>query len=460
MLVIISDLHLGDGTCGRTISADAFRLFVDRLQELAYNASWRRTGQYRPIEEIDILLLGDILDPLHSELWLETPEGETPVRPWTDTKNPRYAEKLGEITRAILKKNEGGLSYFRKLVRDERMSLPPATSRGTPDFESKERIPVQTRIHYMVGNHDWYYYIPGKAFDAVREEIIEALALSNPPSPFPFFQEEGYIQDILGPYRVYARHGDYYDSFNYNAKAGRAASTLGDIFAVEMLNRFPLEVERQLGDELPPNVLDGLRELVNVRPVLAMPLWISGQIRYSGLSEEMQTRIKKIWDTLGNEFLGLNVVRRADEWLRFDPVDALSAILKISSRTSFNTVNSVVLWVQEKFRNGENLSFADHALKEKAFLDGEADFIVYGHTHHQEVVALDTTTRPTREPAHAPIYSQIYFNSGTWHTYYDLAIHKPQEQKFIPYQVMTYLTFYKEGERSNYRFETWSGTFS
>ena len=56
--------------------------------------------------------------------------------------------------------------------------------------------------------------------------------------------------------------------------------------------------------------------------------------------------------------------------------------------------------------------------------------------------------------------NQIYLNSGTWHTYFDLAVYKPEEQKFVPYQVLTYLTFYKDNERGGRRFEAWSGTFS
>ena len=82
MLIVISDLHLGDGTCGRYISATAFHLFAHRLQELAFNASWRADGKYRPLDSIDILLLGDILDPLHSTLWLDKAPGEPDyVRP-------------------------------------------------------------------------------------------------------------------------------------------------------------------------------------------------------------------------------------------------------------------------------------------------------------------------------------------------------------------------------------------
>ena len=83
-----------------------------------------------------------------------------------------------------------------------------------------------------------------------------------------------------------------------------------------------------------------------------------------------------------------------------------------------------------------------------------AKFIVYGHTHHAEIVPLDTFSTANR------LTSQIYLNSGTWHTYFDLAICKPKEQKFVPYQVLTYLTFYKEGKRGGRRFETWSGAFS
>ncbi len=82
MFIVISDLHLVDGTCGKPISASAFRLFAARLNELAFNASWRADKRYRPLDGIDILLLGDILDPLHSTLWLDKSPGESGyVRP-------------------------------------------------------------------------------------------------------------------------------------------------------------------------------------------------------------------------------------------------------------------------------------------------------------------------------------------------------------------------------------------
>lgn len=65
MLIIVSDIHLGDGTCEKPISPATFQLFADWLKELARNASKGVDGKYRPLKTIDILLLGDILDPLH-----------------------------------------------------------------------------------------------------------------------------------------------------------------------------------------------------------------------------------------------------------------------------------------------------------------------------------------------------------------------------------------------------------
>ena len=106
MLIILSDIHLTDNSCGESISADAFYVFVERLDEMAMRASWREDGSYRPIDEINILLLGDIVDPLHSTLWFDT-DADSPnyTRPWTDRSRPEYAAKLKEITRAIFTAN-------------------------------------------------------------------------------------------------------------------------------------------------------------------------------------------------------------------------------------------------------------------------------------------------------------------------------------------------------------------
>ncbi|MBM3153081.1 MAG: hypothetical protein FJZ96_12920 [Chloroflexi bacterium] len=455
MLIIVSDLHLADGTCGRPISSAAFGLFTDRLNELAFNASWRSDATYRPVESIDILLLGDIFDPLHSTLWLERDIGEPGfARPWSDTQALEFAAKLQEITRAILDRNAESIALLRAMTERKAIRLPPANRRGQPARIALERIEVPVRIHYMVGNHDWYYHLPGPAFDAIRREMIAAIGLSNLPGPFPHVMDESpFLDEMLAGYGVYARHGDAFDHFNFRPEAGRNTASLGDVFAVQVLNRFPVEAAARLGDELPTPIVESLRELVNVRPALATPLWISGQLRQNKVPDRTQKKIKKVWDDLAGEFLALDFVRRSDRRFKVDIVDGLELLMKLTRRASFETIDEIVVWIRQKMWSGE-LSFSQNALKEEAFIKRRAQFIVYGHTHHHEIVPLDMapgTPRPT---------NQMYMNSGTWHTYYDLAVYKPQEQKFIPYQVLTYLSFYQADERGGRRFETWSGAYS
>src|SRR5215211_8361848 len=137
MLVIISDIHLGDGTTASSISPTAFDLFSNRLRETAFYASFRQDGTYKPIETLDILLLGDILDPLHSTLWLDTAPGTLNyTRPWTNINSPTFASTLAETTNAIIDVNRESLEALRRCADGQTVLLPPANVRRQPDQES------------------------------------------------------------------------------------------------------------------------------------------------------------------------------------------------------------------------------------------------------------------------------------------------------------------------------------
>jgi len=368
MFVIISDIHLGDGTTAESIPPSAFQLFADRLRETAYFASWRADGSYRPIESIDLVLMGDVIDPLHSTLWLDTAPGDPDyIRPWSDPKQPRFAAKLREVTRAILEENKDAIEVLRRCTTGQVASIPPGTKEGKPDHETDQRIPLKVRTHYMLGNHDWYYHLQGEAFDQIRQEMIDRMGLHNPTANFPYGMEElPLLEDIFNRYKVYGRHGDCYDNFNYDREKGRDHGTLGDVFTMEVLNRFPIEVQKRYGDELPEGIVDSLRRLTNIRPVLATPLWISGQIKNHAGSAALEDDLKKVWDDICEEFLQKEFVREADKAFQLDIVDAMELVVKISRRATFNTINELVIWLNDKLGGGEQ-SFAEHALKEPAF---------------------------------------------------------------------------------------------
>ena len=458
MLVIASDLHLVDGTCAKSVSPSAFHIFADRLRQSAFQASWRKDNTYRPIDGIDLILMGDILDPLHSTRWLDTRPGDANyVRPWTNPTSPAYAAKLEEATQAILNANAEGLNVLKDLTSPGSIMIPPAVH-GLPDSAAQGPVSVPIRIYYTIGNHDWYYHLPGKQFDRIRQGIINALGLSNPSNMFPYeIDENEPIKDLCARYQVFFRHGDYYDNFNFDKDKGRDAGTLGDALAMEVINRFPVEVQRQLGPNLPDGIITSLSRIANIRPLLAAPLWISSQIRLNAGSPALENELKRIWNQVSDEFIELDFVRQADKAFKFDTVDALEMAIKISDRASFATISDLVNWLRSK-TSGDQISYAAHALNEPAIQKQQARFVVYGHTHYHEVVPLDVYGNIS-DPE-----SQVYINTGTWHSYYAIAAkdharsHQPDQ--FVPYQAMTYLMFYKDDERGGRSFEAWSGTFA
>ena len=56
MLAIISDLHITDGTTGELLPPGTMDLLCERLCDLAWRASWRSDGCYRPVDRIDLVL--------------------------------------------------------------------------------------------------------------------------------------------------------------------------------------------------------------------------------------------------------------------------------------------------------------------------------------------------------------------------------------------------------------------
>lgn len=453
MLLAISDLHLDDGTVGKSLSADAFHIFRERVEHLAYSASLRADDIYRPIDSIDLLLLGDIFELIHSTLWLKEQPGEAGfVRPWTSPASPELPMKIRQITEAILAHNAEALAVLKRMAHGEAISLPPANARGIPATDTSERMPVRVNIYYMVGNHDWFYHLPGEAFHHARRQIIDAMSLVNSPAPIPHEPDEWEaLVSLFEKYHIFARHGDIYDRWSYNSDLGRDAATLGDALSIELINRFPEEVEKSLGETLPSHFYRGLHEMINVRPNVAVPLWIGGQIRHYGVKEKVENAVKGIWNELVAQFLKLDFVRaQENRWNPFDNVDELALVLKLTRWTSIENFNRAILLIKKRlFR--DDPSFTEHALKEVAFTSRQANYIVYGHTHHHEIIPLDVYYHKGKDNY------QFLVNTGTWRSYYDLTRYHPEQQKFLPYQLMSYLAFFSGDERHGRRHEAWLG---
>lgn len=441
MLVIISDLHLTDGTSGSTISPGAFVIFAERLRELAIRASWRSDGRYRPVPRIDLLLLGDVLDIIRSTQWLDGPP-----RPWDSPQGP-LAHTVARITGDILHHNTAALQVLRGLSGEGAIRIPPANAAGQPAHGSQCE-PVEVRIHYLVGNHDWFLHLPGANYDRLRQSVVQHLGLDN-RADRPFAHdplEDPAIYEVLARHRVFARHGDVFDPFNF--EGDRNASSLGDAIVVDLVNRFAVEVAKTLAHDLPAATVAGLREIDNVRPLLLVPLWLQGLLDRTCPLPAQQKQVKAVWDRLADEFLEMPWVRQRDSWRPGEIVDGLQKLLRFS-RLPVSWSSAVASWLAS-LRCDEG-SYLDHALAEREFRNRFARYIVYGHTHQVEAVPLDVSY------TESGTFEQVYFNTGTWRRVYRQARWRANECEFIPHDVMNYLVFFQGDERDGRPYESWCG---
>lgn len=437
MLVIISDLHLTDGSTCETINAGAFRQFVRTLSQQAEAACWRRKpglreGVFELIDGVDVILLGDILDVLRSAHWLSTP-----CRPWD--RPTRLLPEVSAITRRILAHNAEALACFRDL--NGRLPLIASHSGET------HHIPI--RFHYMVGNHDWFYHLPGAGYDALRADIKAALGLNNADNrPFAHtLDEDPDIAALCARHRVQLQHGDVFDAVNYQKEQGRDASSLGDAIVIEVLNDFPERVRRALELPLTHPLYLACKEIDNIRPLLALPQYFAMASKKLATPSQQQ-KLHQLWQDGFGPLLDLRFVRDLDRPWQWDTVDALQAVFGLQQTLPLSTQQTLAQWLQ-RFERPE--SYATHALAEKNRQNLSADFVVYGHTHHAEMVPL-----AVHENAGVR-QEQVYFNTGTWRRVHEKTKTQGSGFPFIHYHVMTYVTFYKDDERFGRRHEMWQG---
>jgi UDP-2,3-diacylglucosamine pyrophosphatase LpxH len=455
MLVIISDLHLSDGSTGKSIPDGAFKEFRATLESMAESASWRAPNNYEPINRIDLLLLGDIFDMIRSTIWhgvYITEEGLNPtgVRPWQDVK--LYQPIIDKIVDRIIAHNSDSLAILRTLA------VSGVSVRRAPQMN--EWVNVKVHIHYVVGNHDWMTSVNDSAMDGVRKKIIVACGLTPlthsenkafcHDTDASGFAEE--LKDVLSRHRVFARHGDRWDETNFEVeKSSRQCSSLGDAFVIDLLCKFQVDVARDADLKKSKNyaeIVDGLREMDNVRPSTKTPAWLSSFLQDY---PEEQESVMSIWGRLCRLFLDDEFVHSHHNRFSFrDAYERIHLSLELSQLPLWLTRKRVVEWAAE-------LADSSQQFLRGAILDAQqnayAKFIVYGHTHQPIIIPLFADAQSSK--------GKMYLNIGTWRPVHEEAVGDPEKFEFVSWKIMTYAAFYLDGdkpERCGRSFETWTGT--
>jgi len=446
MLAILSDLHMNDGTTGQLLPPGTIDLACERLCDLAWRASWRADGCYRPIDRIDLVLLGDVLDIMSSRRWLASP-----CRPWDDHQSPAVIDCTTGIVEEILRRNVDCIRTLRSLATEATVSLPPATAAGQPVLEAEE-MPVSVCTHYMVGNRDWPLHVKGTQYDLIRHKITHHLGLvTSYNKPFPHEAMEcEQLQEALKAHRIMARHGDIYDPLCF--ADDRDGASLGDVIAIELIARFLQHVENELGDQMADATWSALCEIDQIRPMLLVPAYMESILERTATAA-IRNRIKRMWDYMVEQMLHMEVVRRLTSASSIDMVDGLAAALKFTRRDSHNWIGRTMKFVAE-LRGATSCSYAPHAMAEADFRNRRARHIVYGHTHQHEIIPLDASH------ADGYVLNQTYFNAGSCRRGYQPTQMMAGNHELSSCDTFSLLCFYQGDERYGRTHETWCGTLA
>jgi hypothetical protein len=446
MLAIISDLHINDGTTGQLLPPAVIDLVCERLCDLAWRASWRADGCYRPIDRIDLVLLGDVLDIVGSRRWLASP-----CRPWDDHQSPAAIDAVTGIVEEILRRNVDCIRTLRSLATEATVSLPPATAAGQPVLEAEE-MPVAVCTHYMVGNRDWPLHIKGNQYDLIRHKVTHHLGLvTSYNKPFPHDAAEcEQLSAALRDHRVLARHGDVFDPLSF--ADDRDGASLSDVIAIELIARFLQHVESEMADQMPAATWAGLCEIDQIRPMLLIPAYMESMLERTA-TPIIRNRIKRMWDYMVEQMLHLDIVRRLTSTSPVDLVDGLAAALKFSRRDSQNWIGRTLAFISG-LRGAASMSYAAHAMAEADFRNRRARHIVYGHTHQHEVIPLDASH------ADGYVLNQTYFNTGCCRRCYQPTRLLAGSHELSACDSFSLMCFYQGDERCGRSYETWSGALA
>lgn len=418
MLVFLSDVHLTDGSSGETIKPTAFRIFAENLRKLVDSVS--------PLEEIRLVLLGDIFDIIRSMEWIAA---NVVVRPW-DLAGPEQEKVVAKILQGIITNNRQSL--------DELLTLRA--------YAQTKNVPFE--VTYIIGNHDWLINRYPRCINMVQA----ALGMDPVTAASPFSSEL-----FASSYKVLARHGDIYDKFNY--MGNRDASSIGDAIVIELLNKYPHEVDTALsvlvnGGEVSQAEKDKitslLKELDNIRPLLDLPSWV---LMVVNRTENAAARkaIEDAWDACVDAFFEVSFIRDQDKFLWPDTIDQLQIALRLSSHISTKLLEKVTELKAKLFPSQLEGDYHKDAFAEQKVRSGEVNFVLYGHTHDYVIVPMDQVPL-----ADGTMQDKVYFNTGTWRKTWNKVFFDHQQRELIGWHVLTYVAVFKPTENGPYNFEVWN----
>ncbi|MCK5478797.1 MAG: metallophosphoesterase, partial [Methylococcales bacterium] len=225
LCVSISDIHLTDGTVGfQNLSKYTWDAFYDTLKQ--------RCITYQ-IDELVLVLDGDIVDMIRSSKW-----AENNIYPWQREKTAEFSAVVNAIIKDIVKKEH---SYFFDWLQNLETKLK----------EDKETKVKQVKIVVLLGNHDKelfcdqkalkYFYEKGLGRKVVEIPKLERKALGRMYGDEQMFtntKQAPYLPFYFGDrgFRFFTTHGQWRDkenSHSVKAEDGKPGWSAADGWNIE-----------------------------------------------------------------------------------------------------------------------------------------------------------------------------------------------------------------------------------
>jgi UDP-2,3-diacylglucosamine pyrophosphatase LpxH len=436
MLVVISDMHLADGSAGdHNLGPQVYQDLLDSLSEA--HAKVRR---YNPQSRVEILYAGNIFELRRTHFWFE--QGEH--KPW---------RHLGEVTGAKLARPPEG-EYLQRAVQLFTRIMTHA------NVSPIKGILGDRLADRFGGVEPLRAYIPGDADRLInmsadlRMRVIDFLGLDLGREQ-AWNAEQRFANAWYDPHHgVFVRHGHEWDVYSFEGDAARPEDydniPMSDLINTELFARLTYEATllREgygLTTERIAEFARKLQQIDNVRPVSALVRWLAFHFTDELEQGLLRTCIERALSNFKNqEYVQwwLSSAGHNKLWSPVDEADRIELLLNGLEHLWLGKAK-LALAVYDKFASYDPFErFVEHAAKEPvlAQADSPIHYVVYGHTHQATHVPLGKVgDGPNRRMAH-------YINTGSVRPTHTVT---RDGKDFFVSESLDFAIFYRPDERPN-----------
>jgi UDP-2,3-diacylglucosamine pyrophosphatase LpxH len=405
VLVLISDLHLSDGTTANNFNPQAFNVLAGEIEAAADKPE---------VREVRLILLGDVFDFVRTNYFhANVPANQ---RPWGGDLDP--------VT-AMNQDAAGVEAHFQKVLQRILAAEDPQCGLGSflnslKTICDDKKIPLF--VTYVIGNHDRVL----NNFPALQASIQQVYPLIGE------FTNVYASQD----YAIVARHGHEWDQnchgFDFLKKVLKSAPaptrfgaetyrvmSIGEVVTAELMSGL-IHYASEGGAD--PDLVQRLKDVNNLRPMINVFEWLNW---FGGTRTITKKQKDILHDAMVRALSGVvdsSLARKWDELttdivVSGDLVDRLQLIRRLLVGQSFDDFSNKV-GALERLQAAFNLlggsdelvagAQQEYAIGQKGVKPSApkgTQYILYGHTHYAR---HDYFTAQTDGQV------QMYVNTGTF----------------------------------------------